>query len=238
VPNVAPAVATGTMRSVTAPGPDAFEPVLDSRPADVAWGHLTWPPAPDTVLCGATVEVVPVEPERDADELFGAVDHDAVWQHVAGRPSSPQEYAATLRHGIATGRFPWLVRLHRDLTGLAGGSVVGTSSFLDASPMDARLEVGSTAYSPAVWGGVVNPEVKLLLLGHAFEELGAGRVQLKTDVRNARSQRAIARLGATYEGTLRRYQRRADGTVRDTVVFSIVAEQWPRVRDGLRARLG
>jgi RimJ/RimL family protein N-acetyltransferase len=104
--------------------------------------------------------------------------------------------------------------------------------------VDARLEVGSTAYPPAVWGGVVNPEVKLLLLGHAFEDLGAGRVQLKTDVRNTRSQQAIARLGATYEGTLRRYQRRADGTVRDTVLFSITTEEWPRVRDGLRARLG
>jgi RimJ/RimL family protein N-acetyltransferase len=219
-------------------GHQRFQPARDSRPTDVPWGHLTWPPAPDTVLRGATVEVLPVEPDRDAEELFAAVDHDAVWQHVAGRPSTPQEYAATLRHGIATGRFPWLVRLRRGLTGLAAGSVVGTSSFLDASVVDARLEVGSTAYPPAVWGGVVNPEVKLLLLGHAFEDLGAGRVQLKTDVRNTRSQQAIARLGATYEGTLRRYQRRANGTVRDTVLFSITTEEWPRVRDGLRARLG
>ncbi|HEU4581308.1 MAG TPA: GNAT family protein, partial [Polyangiaceae bacterium] len=71
----------------------------------------------------------------------------------------------------------------------------------------------------------------------AFERLGAGRVQLKTDVRNQRSQRAIARLGARYEGTLRRYQRRDDGTVRDTVLFSILAEEWPQVRAGLLARL-
>ncbi len=83
----------------------------------------------------------------------------------------------------------------------------------------------------------MNPETKLLLLGHAFDVLGAGRVQLKTDVRNVRSQQAIARLGARYEGTLRRYQRRADGTVRDTVLFSILAEEWPAVRDALRARL-
>lgn len=215
-----------------------FHPVADSRPTDVAWTHLVWPPAPDTVLRGATVEVQPVEPERDAEQLFGALDHEAVWQHVAGRPSTPQEYAATLRHGIATGRFPWLVRLRRAAGGLGRGSIVGTSSYLDAAPADARLEVGSTAYAPVVWGSAVNPEVKLLLLGHAFEDLGAGRVQLKTDVRNTRSQQAIARLGATYEGTLRRYQRRADGTVRDTVLFSITTEEWPRVRDGLRARLG
>jgi RimJ/RimL family protein N-acetyltransferase len=88
-----------------------------------------------------------------------------------------------------------------------------------------------------VWGTVVNPQTKLLLLGHAFDDLGAGRVQLKTDIRNVRSQQAIARLGATYEGVLRRYQRRADGTVRDTVLFSVIAEQWPSVRERLQARL-
>ena len=81
------------------------------------------------------------------------------------------------------------------------------------------------------------PTPRLLLLGYAFDELGAGRVQFKTDVRNTRSQRAIARLGARYEGTLRRHQRRADGTVRDTVVFSVLAEEWPEVRQGLLARL-
>ncbi len=91
---------------------------------------------------------------------------------------------------------------------------------------------------PDVWGGAVNPATKLLVLGLAFEQLGAGRVQLKTDVRNTRSQQAIARLGAGYEGVLRRYQRRSDGTVRDTVVFSVTAEDWPTVRRRLRARLG
>ena len=105
------------------------------------------------------------------------------------------------------------------------------------SPADARLEVGSTAYAPSRWAGPVNPATKLLVLGLAFERLGAGRVQLKTDVRNTRSQQAIARLGASYEGVLRRYQRRADGTVCDTVLFSVTAEQWPAVRAGLLARL-
>jgi RimJ/RimL family protein N-acetyltransferase len=111
------------------------------------------------------------------------------------------------------------------------------SSYLEVSPADARLEIGFTAFTPDVWGTAVNPECKLLLLGHAFEDLRCGRVQLKTDIRNVRSQRAIDRLGARHEGVLRRYQRRADGTVRDTVLFSIVAEEWPAVRDGLRARL-
>jgi RimJ/RimL family protein N-acetyltransferase len=123
------------------------------------------------------------------------------------------------------------------LAGLVPGTVIGTSSYLDVSVPDARLEIGSTSYDPRVWGSAVNPEAKLLLLGHAFDRLGAGRVQLKTDVRNERSQRAIDRLGARYEGTLRRYQRRFDDTVRDTVLFSILAEEWPEVRAGLKARL-
>jgi RimJ/RimL family protein N-acetyltransferase len=114
---------------------------------------------------------------------------------------------------------------------------VGTSSYLEVSVADARLEIGATTYTPTVWSTKVNPDTKLQLLAHAFDSLRVGRVQLKTDVRNLRSQEAIARLGARYEGTLRRYQRRADGTVRDTVLFSIVAEEWPAVREGLLARL-
>ena len=104
-------------------------------------------------------------------------------------------------------------------------------------PAAARLEIGWTAYTPAVWAGTVNPDAKLTLLAYAFDELGAGRVQLKTDVRNQRSQRAIAGIGAQFEGLLRRYQRRSDGTIRDTVLFSILAEEWPTVRAGLRARI-
>jgi RimJ/RimL family protein N-acetyltransferase len=121
--------------------------------------------------------------------------------------------------------------------GFPVGDVVGTTSYLEVSPADARLEIGSTTYAPSVWGTAVNAECKLLLLAYAFEVVRAGRVQLKTDVRNARSQQAIARLGARHEGTLRRYQRRADGSVRDTVLFSITAEEWPAVRDRLRDRL-
>jgi RimJ/RimL family protein N-acetyltransferase len=89
----------------------------------------------------------------------------------------------------------------------------------------------------SVWGTLVNTASKLLLLGYAFDELHVGRVQLKTDVRNVRSQRAISSMGARYEGMLGRYQRRADGTVRDSVLFSVVAEDWPRVRQGLQRRL-
>ena len=189
------------------------------------------------MLRGRCVELTLADPQRDAPELFAALDHDAVWQHVAGRPADLAGCSQILKQAVDAGRWPWVVRLIIDYAGLEAGAVVGTSSYLEVSPRDARLEIGFTAYTPAVWAGVVNPETKLLLLGYAFDTLHAGRVQLKTDVRNARSQQAIARLGAQYEGILRRYQRRADDTVRDTVLFSILADEWPAARDGLIARL-
>lgn len=215
----------------------SFEAVPDVRPQDEPWPDMVWPFEPDVVLSGDVVELSVADPGRDADDLFTALDDERVWTHMTSRPGSAQEYAGQLDQGLARGRLPWVVRLREAQGGLPAGCVVGTTSYLDVSVADARLEVGSTAYAPAVWGSAVNPETKLLLLGHAFEALGVGRVQLKTDVRNVRSQQAIARLGATYEGVLRRYQRRADGTVRDTVMFSVTAEEWPAVRDGLRARL-
>jgi N-acetyltransferase len=214
-----------------------FTPQIDARPVDVAWPRMPWPPASDLRLRGRFVELSQADADRDAAELFAALDHDAVWQHIAGRPSDAAGFATLLDAGYAAGRLPWIVRLTTGVAGLPAGAVVGTTSYLEVSPADARLEIGFTAYTPAVWAGVVNPETKLLLLGYAFDVLGAGRVQLKTDVRNTRSQQAIARLGAQYEGVLRRYQRRSDDSVRDTVMFSILAEEWLAVRDALTVRL-
>jgi RimJ/RimL family protein N-acetyltransferase len=217
-------------------GDERFTAIPDPRPNDVVWAPLTWPPAPGTRLKGATVELSLLDPIEDAQELFAALDHETVWRHQGVRPATPAEYQAQLTEA-AKSRVLWLVRLARPLGDVAAGVVIGTTSFLDVSVGDARLEIGATAYSPAVWGSEVNPETKLLLLGYAFDELGAGRVQLKTDVRNVRSQQAIARLGARYEGTFRRYQRRSDGTIRDSVFFSIIAEEWPAVQSRLQSRL-
>jgi RimJ/RimL family protein N-acetyltransferase len=214
-----------------------FTPHVDAPPVDTAWPRMPWPPPSDVGLRGRFVELTQADPDRDADELFAALDHDAVWQHIAGRPSDGAGYATLLESGYAAGRLPWIVRLASAHAGHPAGAVVGTSSYLEISPGDARLEIGFTAYTPSVWAGVVNPETKLLLLGYAFDTLGAGRVQLKTDVRNVRSQQAIARLGAQYEGVLRRYQRRSDDTVRDTVLFSMLADEWPTARAALIARL-
>jgi RimJ/RimL family protein N-acetyltransferase len=198
---------------------------------------MSWPPTPDTVLVGRVVEVAPIDPDRDAAALFDALEDDAVWEHIPFRPSSPDSFAELLTRRMAHGMFPWIVRLRVPYGWMAAGAVVGTSSYLEVAVDDARLEIGATMYRRSMWATAVNPDTKLSLLGYAFEQLHVGRVQLKTDVRNTRSQRAIARLGARYEATLGRYQRRADGTVRDSVLFSVLAEDWPRVRDGLMLRL-
>jgi len=173
--------------------------------------------------------------EADAGELFRSLDHDEVWAHVAGRRCSSEQYLLDLARAPENGRYPWVLRLQHELAGLPAGAVVGTSSYLDFVASDERCEIGFTSYSPAVWGSVVNPEAKLLLLEAAFAA-GIGRVQLKTDIRNLRSQRAIAGIGATREGALRKYQRRDDGSMRDTVMFSVLVDEWPEVRQGLIRR--
>lgn len=206
---------------------------IDPRPDDSAWPQAQWPPPHE--LRGEHIELTQFVP-ADAPALFAALDHDACWEHVAGRPGSPHAFAATLTEAPGIGRWPWVIRTLRPLGEAPAGAVVGTTSYFDLSLHDARLEIGSTVYSPAVWATQVNPEAKLLLMTWAFDH-GFGRVQLKTDIRNHRSQRAIAGLGATYEGILRRYQRRDDGTVRDTVMFSVTAEEWPEVRQRLKERL-
>ncbi|WP_233279353.1 GNAT family N-acetyltransferase [Microterricola pindariensis] len=215
----------------------AFQPLPDPRPGDAAWPEMNWPVPAGTVLRGRVVELATGDPERDAPGLFAALDDDAVWEHVAGRPRSEEDALARARAASRPTRQPWTMRTLRAHRGLPAGSVIGSTSFIDVQPENASLEIGSTTYTPAVWSGPVNPETKLLLLGYAFETLGAGRVQLKTDIRNTRSQRAIERLGARYEGVLRRHMRRDDGTVRDTVMFSIIAEEWPAVREALTKRV-
>lgn len=119
----------------------------------------------------------------------------------------------------------------------ATGEALGTTGYLEIRPAHRGLEIGRTWIARARQGTQVNPESKYLLLRHAFEDLGAVRVQLRTDANNLHSQRAIEKLGARREGVLRKYQIRSNGTVRDTVVYSILAEEWPEVKAGLEARL-
>jgi RimJ/RimL family protein N-acetyltransferase len=117
---------------------------------------------------------------------------------------------------------------------LAGtGELVGTTSFYDIDPSRSTVAIGHTWLARPYWGTGLNAESKLLMLRHAFETLGAERVVWHTDIRNLRSQAAIERLGATREGVLRHHRRRPDGSLRDTVQYSMVRQEWPDTRERL-----
>jgi N-acetyltransferase len=163
------------------------------------------------------------------------------------RPASADDAVALARErfmagqgqadGAGRGRTAYAIRLCAD-TGLgAAGTLVGTSSLAEAHLVNESIHLGSTLYGRRWWGTQVNPEAKLLLLAHCFEDCGYGRVKIQTDLLNTRSQAAIARLGARREGVVRRDLKREDGTFRDSVMFSILGEEWPGVKAGLQARL-
>lgn len=123
------------------------------------------------------------------------------------------------------------------VTCLASGHVVGSSRLFDLQPAHRTGEIGFTWLAEPYRGRGVNPQVKLLQLTHAFETLGLRRVALKTHHENLRSQRAMLKLGAKYEGTFRNHMIMPDGSVRHTVWFSIIAEEWPEVKAGLLERI-
>jgi RimJ/RimL family protein N-acetyltransferase len=120
---------------------------------------------------------------------------------------------------------------------VATGRFAGTTSFADPDPRLRSLTIGYTWLGRQWWGNGMNAEAKLLMLTFAFEVLGAVRVTLVTDIRNQRAQHAIERLGAVREGLLRKHRRRSDGSWRDTVLYGIVDDDWPQVKQGLTARL-
>lgn len=173
----------------------------------------------------------PLTPAHAGDLLAAGADPE-VWRWLpVAPPRSLRDVAELVEAALADpDRVAWAV--------VVEGRAVGSTSYLDLQVALGGLEIGWTWYSPAVWGGAVNPTCKHLLLGHAFDDLGACRVLLKTDARNTRSRAAIGRLGAQHDGTLRHHRLRPDGTVRDTAYFSVLAAEWPQVRGGLERRLG
>ncbi len=181
-------------------------------------------------LTGAHVVLEPASERHHADLLAAAQD-DLVWAWLPwARPHSEADVAAMLE-GERAIAFPYAQ------VDAAGGRAVGVTTYRDVDERHRTLEIGGTWIGRPWWRTAINTEAKLLFLGHAFETLGANRVALKTDVRNERSQAAIARLGAVREGVLRHQYIRRDGSLRDTVMFSIVPEEWPAVKAGLEARL-
>ena len=200
-------------------------------------------------LDGRRVVLTPLT-EGDLDELYPILSHSAVYGSgyvMHRRPTSLDDSRELARErflaqqgefdGRGFGRLAYAIRLVADGSLGPAGTLVGTSSLWEAHLVNESIHVGSTLYGPQWWGTVVNPEAKLLLMTHAFDECSYGRVKIQTDVLNTRSQAAIAKLGAVREGVFRRDMRREDGTFRDTVVFSVIKDEWPQVKAGLAARL-
>ena len=175
----------------------------------------------------------------DLPALHSAIGHPEVY--AGGYGGGPAGYRADVDEFVEWAKkyFPWSERniyLVRVNGGPSDRVIIGTTTLGDFELESEHAHIGWTAYDPQVWGSQVNPEAKYLLLKTAFEH-GFGRVKIQTDVLNDRSRAAVLRLGATFEGIVRRDRLRADGTWRDTAVYSILTDEWPSVREGLEKRL-
>jgi RimJ/RimL family protein N-acetyltransferase len=184
------------------------------------------------VLEGRYVRLEPLE-ERHRDDLLAAAAQDpATFRYMSSDLSvGAGTWPAYLADALAPEFVAWAT-----VDG-ATGRAVGSTRFGDIAPDHGRVEIGWTWIAPSHQRTAVNTEAKLLQLTYAFDDLGATRVALKTDGRNLRSQAAIERLGAVREGVLRRHTRMPDGFIRDTVYFSILADEWPPVKANLEERL-
>ncbi|WNF21274.1 GNAT family protein [Mesobacillus jeotgali] len=186
------------------------------------------------MLEGNTVKLLPME-KSHLDGLWEAGHHQSIWEFTSSKVRSKAEMKTVIETAIAERekgtQIPFTVFDKKT------GKIVGSTRFLDISEAHKSLEIGWTWYSPDYWRTRVNTECKFLLLQHAFEKKGVNRVQFCTDSRNVRSQAAIARLGVEREGVLRKHRIIADGYVRDTVIFSILKEEWPRIKKGLQEKL-
>lgn len=186
-------------------------------------------------LEGAHVRLEPLSLDH-VEALAEIALEPSLWAHTPRAPLRTRaDVAAYVEEALAaqaSGNALPFATVHR-----ASGRVAGCTRYGNASLPNRRVEIGWT------WVGVpwqrtaVNTEAKRLMLAHAFEALGLHRVELKTDVLNARSRAAMLRIGAREEGVLRGHTRRADGSFRDTVYYSILAGEWPEVRAALDARL-
>jgi RimJ/RimL family protein N-acetyltransferase len=190
-------------------------------------------PIPIT-LEGHGVRLEPLTPAH-RDGLVAAAGDGELWQlwfTTVPTAAEADAYIAKALAGRDAGHMlPWAVR------DLASNAIVGTTRYHDIVTAIDRVEIGHTWYAKSRQRSHVNTACKRLLLGHAFDDLGCKVVGLRTDNFNFASQRAIAALGAKRDGVIRHHQARRDGTVRDTVMFSILAGEWPDVKRHLEARL-
>lgn len=189
-------------------------------------------------LLGRYIRLDPITRD-DLPALWEAIGRPEVFASgygggPAGQPADAEAYAEwAWSHWPHERGNTYVVRV---ASGPHAGEVVGATSIADFDLRNESAHLGWTAYAPRVWGTQVNPEAKLLLLGLAFAH-GFGRVKLQTGSTNAHSRAAIEKLGAVFEGVIRRDQALADGGWRDTAVYSVLRDEWPGVRAGLEARL-
>jgi len=190
--------------------------------------------SPEIVAIPLSTHGVALEPLVEAHRagMAAAAGDPVIWRYLpwdASGDGFDRWFDATLAN--PNNDAIWAVRRQND------GAIVGSTRYLNIAAHDLRVEIGGTWYAPAVWGGIVNPACKFMLMQYGFETLGLNRIELKTDARNERSQKAIARLGAQREGLFRRHMVMPDGHIRDTVYFSVIREEWPEVKAGLLPRL-
>lgn len=184
-------------------------------------------------LKGRHVTLEPLAREH-VPALQEAVRDGELWELWYATVPSPEAMADYVERALAlhqTGQaLPFVVRD-------ASGAVVGSTRFGDLEPAHRRVQIGWTWYAARAQRTGLNTEAKALLLAHAFEAMGCGRVEFRTHFMNHASRAAIARLGAKEEGVLRQHMRMPDGSWRDTVVFSILDAEWPAVNAHLRHRM-
>jgi RimJ/RimL family protein N-acetyltransferase len=187
-----------------------------------------------TVLEGRGIRLEPLSGNHESALTQAAAD-GSLWELWFASVPSPDRMAGYIEDALNGQRaghmLPWIVR------DVVTGTVVGTTRYHDIVPEIDRVEIGYTWYGRRWQRTRVNTTCKLLLLMHAFETLGCQVVGLRTDGFNFRSQRAIEALGAKKDGVIRHFKMRPDGTVRDTVMYSILAGEWPDVRRHLELRL-
>ena len=172
---------------------------------------------------------------RHESDLIEAVKDGELWRLWYTTIPAPDKMAAEidrrLRLHAAGSMLPFAV------IDVAAGKAVGMTTFMNADAVNKRVEIGATWYRRSVQRTDLNTQCKLMLLTHAFEDQGALRVQFTTDGRNLRAQQAIEGLGAVKEGVLRKHRTTHDGSVRDSVIYSILDDEWPAVKERLAARL-
>ena len=192
------------------------------------------PFASPVVLQGHGLRLEPLTMEHEPGLRAAAADGE-LWNLRVTSVPRPEDTAAYIAQALdmqARGeRLPWAV------VDAASGRVIGCTSYHDLIPAVRRVEIGWTWYARSVQRSHVNTAAKLLLMTHAFDTLDCTVVGWRTDILNLTSQRAIERLGARKDGVLRSHALRRDGSIRDTVMYSLLASEWPEVRARLSARL-